>query len=755
MSLVNIHWQLIFQRGKTMEKRFKVMKWIMTLCLLLFLSGCSEKDAMVEKESVAGQKVRILDTLPTYGSERELQTAQTKRLAKKLINEGRIKDEYDLIFVDACQRDIPYRYAYFRNYAYKDESAMNVRYPYELYHVSVSEEGEITYYYTLLDYYVSTLDSGETVIYAGNEQDEVINEVTDLSTALKQESPFKYDTPELFPREKIYKSGVDLIRVMEKQWSAEQLAELQDPVTAVETLLRLRGGKGEIVDRSQQGSERVMLVRGGEGGSLGKAEILHNGEVFGLGERFGNEEGNDNVMVKYQFENGEEITYNMAFDGEYWMPMASKEKDDELYPELKGITDDQKRYEIICSLAAKSISMDDIKNALDNDESADGLLKAEVKGESFGIFCCGNAQIFTDWEKCYLIENVSVSTYALYDNCQTDSFDYDGDGQKEYAFAIQTLGGTGIWYEDLYIFDIENDHLNVRPFYYWDISIEPIKSILPEGWTSGPHVGYKLAKGQIILDRGVTPNRRLLGEMGYLHAKFMYHADGSYELTEPQFEMDDDMRTSMEKEKALLQYSASELKNVKRYYKGERSQERETSNFEVVIVAEDAKTDAAMYGICDEHRDVTVLRVKDDVFRLHLNDWSFDKNQRVLSGYDYDGDGEMEYLYYVIGEEGSCDQIHMFDIRDDKANVVNCHDYFTETELETILAEKYDSYDYSSGDYVISLKEHSIKCVQTVFGLDRNTGNYLEKALIRCEMKYGADGKFSIENPVLTMLVEE
>ena len=96
----------------------------------------------------------------------------------------------------------------------------------------------------------------------------------------------------------------------------------------------------------------------------------------------------------------------------------------------------------------------------------------------------------------------------------------------------------------------------------------------------------------------------------------------------------------------------------------------------------------------------------------------------------------------------------MFDISDGKLKVVNCRDYFTTAELESLLAEKFNSGDYSRGDFDISLNEHSIKCEQTVFG-EGNNGGYFEKALIRCDVKYEADGKFAFENPVITMLEEK
>ena len=378
----------------------------------------------------------------------------------------------------------------------------------ELYHVSLSEEGEITYYYTLLDYYVSTLDSGETVIYAGNEQDEVISEVTDLSTVLKQESPFKYSYSEMCPLGKIFKSGIDLIRIMEKQWSAEQLAKLQNPVTAAETLLLLHGGKGENLD---------------------------------------------NGIVKYQFANGEEITYDMSFDGEYWIPMFCWEKDDELYPELKGITDEQERYKMISSLAAKSITMEDIKNAVNNKNTyyAEGMLEEEINEESFGIFDCGDVQLFTDWKKCYLIKDVSVVTQAWYGgHGQTNCFDYDGDGHKEYALVINVMGGTGCYMETLYIFDIENDQLDVSEFSFTEDLQEWVRQLLP-GYEMGSEVRFKLEGDEILGEFGAYYHADLSLDCSYLKGRIIYHSDGEFGLEEPQIEISDGVQKFIEIEEKV------------------------------------------------------------------------------------------------------------------------------------------------------------------------------------------------------------
>ena len=492
---------------------------------IVFSAGCASK----EEAGVRGITEEVSEdahgNLEMFRSEEELKIAQTGRLAGKLIEQGFISDAAELYPVAAFQRNIDYSYAYFHDYSCKAESEEGVCYPYELYHMSLSEEGDIVYYYTVLDYYSETAeDTGAKVIYAGNERDEVIREVTDLETALKIENPYSYKIR--YDGSTAFEVGVDWFQVFENVWPQEKLEQLQDPVTAVETLYDLQGGEGEF-----SWVDGLIYKRAG--------------------------------TVTYRFPNGDEITYLVLGDRGNWRPFYCTEKDDELYPELKGITDYTRRAEQVYSVAEKNVTAQELKEAsvwsdhnqnVDYYNDTDGVFLRHMSNGDISIYSCGGRD-----EKLILIgDNIysaEIPVKPRYDGCiDLETADYDGDGQEEYAYRINTLGGTECYVEELYIFDPEDDRLNLRSFQDYEFPKEMLDEILPENCYLGWREAYELKEDQILYEYGVLYDKdgsRPGTAVGYLRGRIRYHADGSFEFDEGKFEMFEDLQGTETEEELL------------------------------------------------------------------------------------------------------------------------------------------------------------------------------------------------------------
>ena len=536
------------------DKRKTVYR-IWTGCFLAigiaFSTGCASKEEAGVRgitEEVSGTDALQDDTdsiqtieetvsenahgnLEMFRSEDELKIAQTGRLAGKLIEQGYISDAAELYPVAAYQRDIDYSYAYFHDYSHKAESEAGICYPYELYYMSMSDEGDIVYYYTVLDYYSETAeDTGTKVIYAGNERDEVIREVTDLETALKIENPYRYKIRN--DGSTAFEVGVDWFQVFENVWPQEKLEQLQDPVTAVETLYDLQGGEGEF--------------------SWVDGLIYKSGLIY---KRAG--------TVTYRFPNGDEITYLVLGDRGNWRPFYCTEKDDELYPELKGITDYTRRAEQVYSVAEKNVTAQELKEAsvwsdhnqnVDYYNDTDGVFLRHMSNGDISIYSCGGRD-----EKLILIgDNIysaEIPVKPRYDGCiDLETADYDGDGQEEYAYRINTLGGTECYVEELYIFDPEDEQLNLRSFQDYEFPEEMLDEVLPENCNLGWRKAYELKEDQILCEYGVLYDKdgsRPGTAVGYLRGRIRYHADGSFEFDEGKFEMFEDLQGT-ETEKELL-----------------------------------------------------------------------------------------------------------------------------------------------------------------------------------------------------------
>ena len=495
--------------------------------------------------------------LEMFRSEEELKIAQTGRLAGKLVEQGYISDAAELYPVAAYQRDIDYSYAYFHDYSHKAESEAGICYPYELYYMSMSDEGDIVYYYTVLDYYSETAeDTGAKVIYAGNERDEVIREVTDLAGALKIDEPYRFKRH--YVSTKVYDVGIDWFLVFADQWPQEKTEQLEDPVTAVETLYNLQGGTGQYsrIDGLRYGAvyDKVSYLSEREE----EIDALY-GKVREIDALYGKV-----GTVTYRFANGEEVTYLMFRDGTYWHPFYCTEKDDELYPELKGITDYTKRVEQVYSVAKKNVTAEELKEACvwyDHDSAlyyyndTDGVFLRHMSNGDIGIYSCGGRD-----EKLILIGDdtysAEVPVFSRYNEKELASADFDGDGQDEYAYRINTWGGTECYYEELYIFDPEGDQLNMRAFQEYEFSEEMLAEVLPENcylWFMGK-TRYELNDDQILgyfqvlYDKGDGSRPEAVGG---LSGVIRYYADGSFGFEEAEFEMYEELQGTETEEELL------------------------------------------------------------------------------------------------------------------------------------------------------------------------------------------------------------
>jgi hypothetical protein len=493
-----------------------------------------------------------------FRSEEELKIAQTGRLAGKLIEQGYISDAAELYPVAAYQRDIDYSYAYFHDYSHKAESEAGICYPYELYYMSMSDEGDIVYYYTVLDYYSETAeDTGAKVIYAGNERDEVIREVTDLAGALKIDEPYRFKRH--YVSTKVYDVGIDWFLVFADQWPQEKREQLEDPVTAVETLYNLQGGTGQYsrIDGLQYGAvyDKVSYLSEQEE----EIDALY-GKVREINALYGKV-----GTVTYRFANGEEVTYLMFRDGTYWHPFYCTEKDDELYPELKGITDYTKRVEQVYFIAEKNVTAQELKEASvwsDYDQTGDfyndtdGVFQRHMSNDDISIYSCAgkDEKLLRIGDNIYSAE---IPVKPRYDGCiDLRTADYDGDGREEYAYRINTWGGTECYVEELYIFDPEDEQLNLRSFQDYEFPEEMLAEVLPENcylWFMGK-TRYELNDDQILgyfqvrYDKGDGSKPEAVGG---LSGVIRYYADGSFGFEEAEFEMYEELQGTETEEELL------------------------------------------------------------------------------------------------------------------------------------------------------------------------------------------------------------
>ena len=452
--------------------------------------------------------------LNVYHSEAELQEAQVKRLAEKLVEEGSIEKESDLWFVNAYQRDVEYSYAHFHDYTYKFASKEDVCYPYEIYCMSVSDEGDITYYYTLLDYYESMIsDDGETerVIYAGNEQDEEITEVRDLATALKLDCPFMdeiWGDPDPRIGWRNYPSGMNWYRAFEHIWSEDRINKLTDPVTAVEELYHLKGGTGTVV---------------------GDCDL----DVYGLP---------DIQIVDYQFANGEEVTYCLyETKSGYWKPAYCTQKDDEMYPELQGITDYEARHQKICECASANITLQDLSykkydlyfppteysNFLDV-RGCISLLHTlpEEDADLHGLFG-GQGVVLRVGENVYPMDlEWSSMPYEHGFYCA----DYDGDGEKEYLYQRLTLSGTGVEVENFCVIEVGPGSSKYVWFERGDF-MSLLKGVMPQNAYLGSILDYDIWGKSITFEYNVVTGPTEY--VGKITGTIRYLPDGTFQMYDP------------------------------------------------------------------------------------------------------------------------------------------------------------------------------------------------------------------------------
>ena len=165
---------------KIIRKDAVVACIVTVLCVggILF-SGCG-------KETVAQntQGQNRYDGFCRYDSDDELVEDQISRWAKKLLDEGKIEEESELYPVNAYLRDVGYSYVHFRDFSYREELEKDTCYPYEIYLMSVTDDGKITYYYSVMDYYEVIEEGAQNrCIYVGNIRDEEIECITNPETA--------------------------------------------------------------------------------------------------------------------------------------------------------------------------------------------------------------------------------------------------------------------------------------------------------------------------------------------------------------------------------------------------------------------------------------------------------------------------------------------------------------------------------------------------------------------------------------------
>ncbi|MBO7451582.1 MAG: hypothetical protein J6U54_14545 [Clostridiales bacterium] len=491
-------------------------KVLLIICVALFIcssAGCN-KD-IVETEQT--EKTDNND-LCSYSSEYELRSAQIDRLADKMVDEGRISDPSELFLVNAYQRNIEYSYVHFHDYTYKVESEENVCYPYEIYSMSVSDDGEITYYYTVLDYYVKTVD-GEKIIYAGKAKDEIIESVMDLETALKLDYPYSCSAW-YTPYSKLFGTGMDWYGVFERVWTDDQLDKLRDPVTALETLYHLKGGNGTLIFLN---------------------EVEENKDLY------------NTALVKYCFADGDEISYLMIAsvdnpysdynEFDYWRPVYCTEKDNLLYPELKGLTPYHDRCQKVYEIAYNTVTVDDL------DKTSSCNLYDDYTRDAVGVFLEmksfpeDNVSFYSLQKTEYLLVIKDDQIYRIDFDWNglfgeggfIGSYDFDGDGQNEYVYEKLKERGSGIHREELYLIDITERGVDIKQF---NPDLYPqIEEALPEKSKFGTVIDYGYEDDKMLFQFDVFPitDDHWTDKIGYLVGEIDYNSEGEFEMINVEF----------------------------------------------------------------------------------------------------------------------------------------------------------------------------------------------------------------------------
>ncbi|MBR3469824.1 MAG: hypothetical protein IKH28_09040 [Lachnospiraceae bacterium] len=275
---------------------------VILLVFVVLLGGClatnpsakGEEEQETEGTSSQSEEKESQEEYLSYDSEEAYMSDQVQRLEDRLRKKGILSESDELFSVYSVVR---------KPYSWHDE---DVHYPYEIYLTTFSEDGELRYFYSVLDYYKKTLEGDKAPHYfIGKGKDEEIKAVTDVATANKvypyfaESSSDHQGSKEGVPEFDNWNGGSSaqyFVEILENT-ASEKAEGLKDPVTATAFWLNIQGGQGKYIEMS--------FVEG---------------------------------YVEWQFDNGEQIHYDVYEIDGFWFPTLYMEWYDALekdwYPQV-------------------------------------------------------------------------------------------------------------------------------------------------------------------------------------------------------------------------------------------------------------------------------------------------------------------------------------------------------------------------------------------------------------------------------------
>ena len=599
---------------KRIRKDAVVACIVTVLCVggILF-SGCG-------KETVAQntQGQNRYDGFCRYDSDDELVEDQISRWAEKLLDEGKIEEESELYPVNAYLRDVGYSYVHFRDFSYREELEKDTCYPYEIYLMSVTDDGEITYYYSVMDYYEVIEEGAQNrCIYVGNIRDEEIEYITNPETAQKVEMAFGYkrDYDENGQRIVMDKLSREITELFPENMPGKPYGE--DPIACAEFFLHLQGGEGEFTLCEDEDMTR-----------LGKMGTLC-----------------------YQFAEGDIVHYCMFFDeiNNCWRPVYCTEKDDELYPDIKGCEDYAERKKLLMEYELEDLTAEDLRSMSNNkaqsqvpifnDLDGDFVMLCEIPGQDVRMFGMngGTKTILQSKDQVYVMD---LMWAAHYDKYAISCGDYDGDGDIEYGFVKNESGGAGSCWDELYVIEITEDNEAVyRNVSYFDI-ISEIISAVPYHEIDDNYIGF------------YAQDDALFFVVSEISGKLAYRDDGSCGI--------EDLWVTHTDANGQYEFWPDDISS----YCNEATRAQRTEYTEGKLLDSVPLYDLRLYGVFGG-KEIAFF-VGDQMYLMEC-EWQNNNQSIYIDQGDYDNDGLVEYsIYqgealYVIEINGDKGELYKFD----------------------------------------------------------------------------------------------
>ena len=600
----------------------------------------------------------------SFDSLEEMNETLTKQLAERLLKEGRIKDEKQL-FLAESKLNVIFVDEFGREIAGEVEVDCKYSTPYDMKWVSVSDGGKLCYYDAKMDYYLVSEPSGDgkKVKIVIKDYRDQINEKT---ANVKMANTIYGDWRNCFD---------EIVSNWEKT-SSDKLEKLQDPITACEVLYNLENGYGEFHEYDEKSG-----------------------------------------VVLYRLNDGGKIYFEMYYDG-CWKPERCTDSFDLTANERK---------KAIQKVTAKELKESEERRMLTNEYSWNELTgyyrpicqRDDLDACLYGVNG-GDSMILRVGNEVYPLD---IGWAMHYNDYGFSIMDCDQDGQDEFVFIHNIGGGTGRYADSLQVIDIIDGKARISEF-QCDEFYDQLRAAAPKGSTFYDIFHYTVDGEKLLYRFSVKDDHWMV--IGQLTGEILYHEDGSFSISLPEYEVDTE--ESQEKEEENTIESDSQM-------------QKETDSIKIlaeipdrdICVYEDAKNEDAIDGYS------AFFRMGDEVYPLDEY-WSEDERVESFSSGDFDGDGQEEFALISSRERSDKEEfLLVLDIVDGKMNRAyyggiptfineqlpgSCGAYYNSSKCKV----NGDSFIYS---WPVKRKNFD--------------GKYLEIGRVEANMKYEKDGELHIK----------